>query len=108
MKIETASGRFNAEARDTLKQARIRGHTQVSTAHLLLGLLDDPQCASARVLWAMSLDQVISFSLAFSVVNQMPSMDEEVRLTPGAQRAIERALMLAGKALNNLLSSSSI
>ncbi|HEU5375684.1 MAG TPA: M48 family metalloprotease [Ktedonobacteraceae bacterium] len=101
MESETAAGRFNAEARDTLKHAyehaRIRGHTQVSTAHLLLGLLDDPQCVAARALWAMSLDQVTLSYLPLPTTSQMPSVGEEVGLTPGAQRAIERAVSEANK-----------
>jgi len=52
--------RFTDDARQTmvlaLREARRSGREEVGTGHVLLGLIDQPECAAASILRALKLD----------------------------------------------------
>lgn len=102
MDNENSFERFNDEARRALQyaheEAHRLGHNSIGTAHLLLGLMRDPQCVAARALRAMQLDLATIRRLARPVASQAWSVGEAVRLTPGGKRVIERAVFEANQA----------
>lgn len=109
MDNENSFERFNEEARRALQyaheEAHRLGHNSIGTAHLLLGLVRDPQCVAARALQVMQLDLATIRRLARPVASHVWSIGEEVRLTPGGKRVIERAVFEANQAGNQEIGS---
>ncbi|MFE4369546.1 Clp protease N-terminal domain-containing protein [Streptomyces sp. NPDC056835] len=83
-------GRFTPRARSVVvasqNKARERGHTQIGTGHLLLGLLDDPEGLAAHVLVAQDV-QLEAIAAAVAETLPKPSGDPVPDLVPFDARA---------------------
>jgi ATP-dependent Clp protease ATP-binding subunit ClpA len=86
----TPEGQAAIEAAHAAMRASYCG--RISTAHLLLGLLDDPRGEAVRILGAAEVDiDSVKKETRAAIVNDGQVATPQKKFTPSAKRALERA-----------------